>query len=66
MDESYKEMYIYLYKHMAILQRILKRLSMRIEDSLDESAGIYMEHLDKEMKDSAEIEKRFANLLEIP
>jgi len=63
MEESYKEMYVYLYKHMEILQCLLNRLSVRIEDSLVESTGIYIEQLDEQIKDREDVRKQFADLL---
>ena len=64
MEEHYKEMYIYLYKHMQILESILQRLSNRINDATNESTGIYIDHIDKQMVDNDDIKKRFAGLLD--
>ena len=66
MEEPYKEMYIHLRKNMDMLERVCKRLSVKINDTLIESTDMYRAHLDEQMLDKEEFKKQFAELIETP
>ena len=63
MEEAYKEMFIHLYKTLEVLQGVFEKLSNKIDDSLGESTGIYLDHFNAQMDDNEEIKKQFADLL---
>jgi len=64
MENPYREMFIYLYKHMLVLEDLLQKLSTKIGNSLDESINIPWAGFDAQVNDRADIEKQFADLFE--
>jgi len=63
MEEAYKEMFVHLYKTLEVLQGVFQKLSDKIDDSLGESTGIYLDHFNAQMDDNEKIKQQFADLL---
>ena len=62
MEESYKEMYIYLYKNMEFLQRICKRIDSAIDDVLIEATSMHIAQIKEALEGPSELERRIKRL----
>jgi len=64
MQEPYKDMFIYLYKHMIVLENVLQKRSTKIGNSLDDSINIPWANFNKLVNDREDIQKQFTKLFE--
>ena len=64
MQEAYKEMYVHLYKNMAVLLRVLEKLCVKVDDTLTDSINIPLAQLDEQFNDKDDIKKQFQALFE--
>ena len=65
MEEAYKEMFMELYKNMAFMQRVFKRLDATIDDILLGTTDIHTTHLKEQMEGETEVERRLKRLLKV-
>jgi len=63
MEDAYKEMFMELYKNMAFMQRVLKRLDSTIDDILLDTTGMHVANLKEQMAGETEVERRLKRLL---
>ena len=63
MEESYKEMYMELYRSMIFLQDTLEKLNEGISEAFNESIDMYLAHFRKEAEGQSLLEKRFRHRL---
>ena len=59
MEETHNEMYKQLYRDMAFVQRVLKKLEVGIDDALINAKNLYF---DQQMDGTCEIEERFKRM----
>ena len=64
MQEPYKEMYMHLRRNLDMLERVFKRLSVRVSDALIENNDIYLTYLNEQMVDKEEFKQQFAELVD--
>jgi len=62
MEEPYKEMYLYLYKKVQVLEHAFSVLKGRSTDYLVENTNIYLAYLDEQTQDPEEREQLFKDL----
>jgi len=61
MEESHKEMYKQMYRNMAFVQRVLKKLEVGIDDTLIDAKNLYF---DQQMEGTCDMEARFKRMFE--
>jgi len=62
MEETYKEMYMQLYRNMEFMHKVLIKLGDGAEHALDETVETYLAHFQEEAEGQSMLEKRFKRL----